>query len=44
MRLKTSRRQGLGKRIVSALLNPKIWQLAVLILKVVDRLARIIDR
>lgn len=44
MSLKTSERRGLGKRIVSALLNPKIWRLAVLILKVVDYVVRIIDR
>ena len=44
MSLKTSVRRGLGKRIVSALLNPKIWRLAVLILKVVDYVARFTDR
>ena len=41
---KTSKWRGLGKRIESVLLNPKIWRLAVLILRVVEYVARIIDR
>jgi hypothetical protein len=44
MCLKTSKRRGLGKRIVSVLLNPKVWRLAVLILRIVDHVARNIDR
>lgn len=44
MRLKTSKWRELGKRIVSVLLNAKTWRLAALILRVVDHVARIIDR
>lgn len=44
MRLNASKRRGLDKRIASALLKRNTWRIAALVLRVVDLLARIVDR